>query len=74
MIRFRRKKRIADLQMYFLVGIPLVGILSNAALGLHFGNRIEALFSPIEMRLQVIIDKISDLDNRVSVLEDRGTC
>ena len=64
--------RMTDLQMYILVGISLVGILSNTALYVHLGSRMEPRFSSIETRLQMILEKIGDLDNRVSVLEDRA--
>ncbi len=57
--------------MYILVGIPLVGILSNTALYVHLSGRIETRFASVETRLSLILDKISDVDGRVSVLEDR---
>lgn len=58
--------------MYILVGIPLVGILSNTALNVHLSSRMETRFASVETRLDLILGKISDLDSRVAVLEDRG--
>ncbi|MDQ6663912.1 MAG: hypothetical protein M3Z23_05925 [Acidobacteriota bacterium] len=63
---------MTDLQMYILVSIPLAGILSNTALYIPLSGRMETRFASIGTRLDSILGKISDLDSRVAVLEDRG--
>jgi hypothetical protein len=40
--------------------VPLAGILLNGALFMYLGGRIDR-----------VIEKLSDLDSRVAVLEDR---
>jgi hypothetical protein len=62
---------MTDLQMYILVGIPLVGILSNTALYVNLSGRMEARLASMEARLELILGKITDLDSRLAVLEDR---
>ena len=47
-----------DTQYYTLIAVPLVGILMNGALFLYLGGRLDKL-----------IDKVNELDVRVSVIE-----
>ncbi len=68
----RGASAMTDLQMYILVAIPLVGIVSNTALYVHLSSRMGTRFVSVETRLDLILGKISDLDSRVAVLEDRG--
>lgn len=63
---------MTDLQMYVLVGILLVGILSNTALYVHFSSRMETRFASFETWLDLIPGKIPYLDSRVAVLDDRS--
>jgi hypothetical protein len=62
---------VTDLQLYILVAIPLVGILSNTALFIHLGQRIGSLENKMDTRFDLVMGKLADLDTRVSVLEDR---
>lgn len=81
---------MTDLQLYILIGIPLVALLSNTALYIHLSSRVTSLearmdsrilsleshmdarFNSMETRLDLILGKVTDLDTRVSVLEDRS--
>lgn len=51
---------MTDTQFYTLVAVPLVGILMNAGLFIYLAGRVDRL-----------IDKVSEMDGRVKVLEVR---
>jgi hypothetical protein len=65
------EEAMTDLQLYILVAIPLVGILANTALFINLASRMDTRFASVDARLELILGKISDLDTRVAVLEDR---
>ena len=44
---------MTDLQMYILVGIPLVGILSNTTLYAHLSSRMETRYVAREIHRSV---------------------
>ncbi len=55
---------MTDLQLYILVAIPLVGILSNTALFIHLGQRIGSLENKMDTRFDLVMGKLADLDTR----------
>lgn len=62
---------MSDLQLHILVAIPLVGILANTALFVNLASRMDTRFASVDARLDLILGKLSGLDSRVAVLEDR---
>jgi hypothetical protein len=68
-----------DLQPYFAIGLPIVANSAMMILGFTLlSNRITDLrtdvntrFSSLESRMDVLIGKVAELDNRVSVIDDR---
>jgi hypothetical protein len=52
---------MTETQFYTPVAIPSVGILMNGALFIYLGGRMDKL-----------VEKVSELDSRVAVLEDRA--
>jgi hypothetical protein len=73
---------MTDLQLYILIAIPLVGILSNTALFIHLSStinsrfavsdaRIDHLTERIEAKFEVLTGKVVNIDNRLTRLEER---
>jgi hypothetical protein len=60
---------MTDLQLYILVAIPLVGILSNTALFLHVSGRLAALETRIDHRLELVQDDMKNLNKAMTALE-----
>ena len=66
---------MTDQQLYLAIGIPsfavLMGMLMNGALFLALNSRMQALEARVNEGFQLILGKIAELDNRLSVLEER---
>ena len=74
---------MTDLQLYLAVGVPsallAVGMIGNGFLYnalsariTSLENRILALETSLNQRFDLLIGKVSELDTRISVLEDRS--
>ncbi|MBV9769244.1 MAG: hypothetical protein JOZ32_06715 [Bryobacterales bacterium] len=67
---------MTDIQLYFAVGIPtfavLIGILMNvvhhSSVNARF-NSVDARFNSLKTRFDTLLDKVIDLDNRVTRIE-----
>lgn len=63
---------MTDLQLYILVAIPLVGILSNTALFIHVSSRVDRLAEGMREDLKAINSALVSLEADVAVLKDRA--
>jgi Flp pilus assembly protein TadB len=67
---------LTDVQLYILVAIPLVGILTNTGLFLHLSTRFDRRFERLEDELRTFKDlvngKLSALDLELAKLMDKG--
>ena len=57
---------MTDLQLYILVAIPLVGILSNTALFIHLGSRLDGRIDKLGESLHA---DMKDLNKAMTALE-----
>jgi hypothetical protein len=48
---------MTDLQLYILVAIPLVGILTNTGLFLHLSGRVDWLAERLDARVDQVADR-----------------
>lgn len=62
---------MTDLQLYILVAIPLVGILANTGLFVHLSSTMNTRFASVESRLDLMMGKIVEVDNRLTRVEER---
>jgi hypothetical protein len=58
-------------QLYMLVAIPLVGILTNTGLFLHVSGRVDRLAERMDARFDMLMGKVVDVDNRLTRVEER---
>ncbi len=65
----------ADLQLYILVAIPLVGILANTALFIHLSSTmntrfagLESQFEHVDARFDTLMGKVIEIDNRLTLM------
>ena len=74
---------MTDAQMYFAIGLPLIvvtlGMIGNGFLFNSLSARMSSLEarmlafeSSVNQRFDMLIGKLGDIDNRLSVLEDRS--
>ena len=70
---------MTDIQLYILVAIPLVGILSNTALFIHISGRVDRLSDRIDTSiaslredLKAVGAAINSLKADAAVLKDRA--
>jgi hypothetical protein len=77
------RNQMTDAQLYFAVGIPTIalvlGMIGNGflfnALSARMNSleaRMLALETSMNTRFDLIMGRLSDMDNRLSVLEDRS--
>ena len=62
---------MTDLQLYILVAIPLVGILTNTGLFLHLSGRVDRLGERVHDDLQNMNKAMTSLEIDVALLKDR---
>jgi hypothetical protein len=62
---------ITNAQFYFALSEPLVGILVNVVLITMLSRRVDRLGDRVHTGHDLLIGKISDLDSRLSRLEER---
>lgn len=66
---------MTDLQLYVLVAIPLVGILTNTGLFIHLNTtlnaRIDRLTERMEAKFEILTGKVVEINNRLTRLEER---
>jgi hypothetical protein len=74
---------MTDAQLYFAIGLPtivvMIGMIGNGFLFNALSARISSLASrmlaletSVGQRIDLSIGKVADIDNRLSVLEDRS--
>jgi len=67
---------VTDLQLYILVAIPLVGILSNTALFVHLSSRLDGrldkLADSIHSDMKDLNRTMTALETDVAMLKDRA--
>jgi len=62
---------MTELQLYILVTIPLVGILTNTGLFLHVSGRVDRLAERMDARFDMLMGKVIDVDIRLTRVEER---
>ena len=66
---------MTDLQLHFAVGVPsMMAVLSigvNVALYIHLSSTMSTRFAAVDTRLELMMAKIVEIDNRVIRLEER---
>jgi hypothetical protein len=62
---------MTDLQLYILVAIPLVGILTNTGLFIHLSGTMNTRFERMDARFDTLMGKVIEIDNRLIRVEDR---
>jgi hypothetical protein len=74
-MRRRQGREMTDLQLYILVAIPLVGILTNTGLFLHLSSRldgrIDKLADSIHADLKDLNKAMTALEIDVAMLKDK---
>lgn len=70
---------MTDTQLYLAIGVPTIalvlGMIGNGLLFNALAARmlsLEARMLSLEARMDILIGKVADIDNRLSVLEDRS--
>lgn len=63
---------MTDLQLYILVAIPLVGILSNTGLFLHLSTRIDSRLDRMQNDMKDLNKAMTALEIDVALLKDRA--
>ena len=63
---------MTDLQLYVLVAIPLVGILSNTALFLHLSTRLDGRLNLIQGDMKDLNKAMTSLEIDVALLKDKA--
>jgi hypothetical protein len=62
---------MTDLQLYILVAIPLVGILSNTGLFLHLSGRMDRLAERVHDDMENLNISMTALEVDVALLKDK---
>ncbi len=64
-----------NVQLYLAIGIPTVmAILSigtNVALYIHLNSTVTTRFASTDARLDMVLSKVVDVDNRLTRVEER---
>jgi len=63
---------MTDLQLYILVAIPLVGILSNTGLFLHLSTRLDKRMDSMQEDMKSLNRAMTALEIDVALLKDRA--
>lgn len=63
---------MTDLQLYILVAIPLVGILSNTALFLHLSTRIDHRLDLMQGDMKDLNKAMTAIEVDVALLKDKA--
>ena len=67
---------VTNQQLYFAVGVPLVvfliGFTTTILLSFWQTKELREDFRGLRTQIELILGKLSDLDTRVAVLEDRA--
>jgi len=67
-----RRRGMTDLQLYILVAIPLVGILSNTALFVHLSTRLDGRLNSMQADMKDLNKTMTALEIDVAMLNDRA--
>jgi hypothetical protein len=63
---------MTDLQLYILVAIPLVGILSNTGLSLHLSTRLDHRLNLMQADMKDLNKSMTALEIDVALLKDKA--
>jgi len=63
---------ITNAQVYFALGVPLVGILVNVVLFTTLSHRIDRLEDRVHAGHDLLIGKVGEIDVRLARLEERS--
>jgi hypothetical protein len=63
---------MTDLQLYILVAIPLVGILSNTGLFLHLSSRLDHRLDMMQGDMKDLNKSMTALEIDVALLKDKA--